>query len=331
MRKLRSGFHYPNNDTQQQLWQGPNDHNNSSLRCFQAVVLPQPLQFLYNPICHINWKHHMFCLRFCLAATTIILLSYPSEKALAWGAKGHTAIGILSMRLIDEKAQQELERILGSIDNEQMKASCNWPDNMRELPEWEWATPQHYINIPRSESEYDRERDCPDGICAPEAVKKYAGELADDRLPQQQRKEAFAWLCHVVGDMHQPLHCGFGDDHGGNDVTVMVDDVEMVLHQFWDRHLINTNSGSVCKLLEQMSPLLEAEDNNHWNPIEADQWTNESRALAATISYPEEAQISAQFEQQSWQVVEQQIPLAAKRLARILNATLGDGEVILDR
>ena len=118
----------------------------------------------------------MYRAKFCLLVTILMILFYPSEKALAWGDKGHTTIGILSMMLVDEKARQALEQILGSTNNEQMKESCNWPDEMRELPEWDWATPQHYINIPRSETTYDMARDCPDGICATEAVKKYAAE-----------------------------------------------------------------------------------------------------------------------------------------------------------
>ena len=31
--------------------------------------------------------------------------------------------------------------------------------------------------------------------------------------------EALKFVVHFIGDIHQPLHCAFLSDHGGNDIT----------------------------------------------------------------------------------------------------------------
>jgi hypothetical protein len=274
--------------------------------------------------------------RSALSVLLSLLILLPAGSAFAWGAKGHAATGILAMKLTDEKARGQLNDLFGSTSNERMDELCNWPDAMRELPHWNWSSPQHYINIPRSSSNYAAERDCADGLCATEAVKKYAAQLADDRLSTEKRVQAFGWLCHVVGDIHQPLHCGYADDQGGNLVDITVNGEEMNLHSFWDSHLIDTRAGTLNVLLEQLSNQLEDNESNQWesnqwNPHEVDQWTNVSRQLAATKSYPVSAEISDVFSDESWQVIQHRLPIGAMRLARILNATLGEGEVLLDR
>jgi nuclease S1 len=235
------------------------------------------------------------------------------------------------MQLVDEQARMQLDSILGSTDDARMDEICNWPDAVEDQTEWEWAAPLHYVNIPRSAASYDAERDCPNGLCLTEAIKKYAAELANAQLPNERREQAFGWLCHLVGDMHQPLHCGFADDRGGNTVEVIFAGERINLHEFWDRQLILSKAGSLPGLLVQAEPGLERIHENQWNPAEVNAWTTESHGLAGSMAYPATPEISDTFEEESWLLVRQRLPIGAMRLARILNATLGEGKVILDR
>ncbi len=67
-----------------------------------------------------------------------------------------------------------------------------------------------------------------------------------------------------------------------------------------------------------------------WNPAEVKAWTEDSHALAAEFAYPEGKVIDEAFALQSWEITVSQWQLAAERLARILNATLGESAVLLD-
>ena len=261
----------------------------------------------------------------------IMLPLLPAQDSQAWGAAGHAATGIMAMKLIDGTARRTLNDILGSTDNERISELCNWPDTMQESPLLEGLKPQHYVNVPRAADTYDADRDCREGLCVTEAIKKYAGQLGNDQLPQIKREEAFAWLCHLVGDLHQPLHCGFADDRGGNTIDVRFNRTEMNLHQFWDYKLIADRAGTTDALVSQFKSKLSPLNDKPWNPDEVNAWTMESHHLALAKAYPPAPEIDAAFADQSWAVISERMPLGAERLARILNATLGQGGVDVSR
>ena len=266
----------------------------------------------------------------------LILASLNPVTALAWGPEGHVQVGMLALQDLDPTASAWLQDVLGTNDEAAINKACNWPDQVRETRGWEWSAPQHYVNIPHNASHYDRERDCPDGLCVTEAIKKYANQLGDPRLanPRLDRRkqwEAFAWLCHLVGDLHQPLHAGYRDDRGGNYVQVSYRGKAINLHQFWDRTLIREHlepNGKWQKPASNGNSLLAGKS---WNPVETDAWTDESHQLAGEAAYPPGEIIQAAFAENSWLLIRQQWIKAGERLARILNTAVCEGEVELDR
>jgi len=190
-----------------------------------------------------NNPHTFFNHIFCAILASCTLLAY-SNIAHAWSPDGHSTIGILAINQLPPDTRHELESFVNPLDEQAMIEACNWPDMVRESKEWDWSAPQHYINIPRGDFHYQQSRDCPDNLCATEAIKKYAVELADRQASKQKRWQAFAWLCHLVGDLHQPLHAGFADDRGGNNVDILFKGEQINLHSFWDFELIDQHAGS---------------------------------------------------------------------------------------
>jgi len=257
----------------------------------------------------------------CTILASYALLGY-STNSLAWGPDGHTTIGILAMGQLTPEARGELESMIGPLNEEAMQKACNWPDAVRETEEWEWSAPQHYVNIPRDDFSYLKSRDCPDGRCVTEAIKHYAAELTSPQIEKEQRWQAFAWLCHVVGDLHQPLHAGFADDRGGNDFGIVFKGEQLNLHRFWDSELINQYADSWQSLFELLNtnPVVQADAN--WSPEMVDGWTNNSHQLASEKLYPATEKIDEAYVQKSWVLAQQQLRLAASRLALIINTEL---------
>jgi hypothetical protein len=262
--------------------------------------------------------------------SAFLLLAAFSSGVSAWGPEGHAATGILALESVDARAQAALQQILGATTPERLDELCNWPDFVRDQPEWDWAAPQHYVNMPRSATSYDAPRDCPEGRCVTEAIKKYAQELMDERLATDRRQQAFAWLCHLVSDLHQPLHCGFADDRGGNSVEVIFNRETMNLHQFWDSRLIVHAAGSREGLLDALRSSTTLPAASDWSPAEVNAWTAESHYLAGIVAYPETDSIDEHFARAAWELIRRRLQLAAQRLAGILNATLGAGQVRLE-
>jgi hypothetical protein len=251
-----------------------------------------------------------------LAGCILIWFSNPAQ---AWGPVGHSTIGILAVEQLDVAVRGELEKIVGPLDADALEEACNWPDAARETKEWSRSAPLHYVNIPRGNFVYLQPRDCPTRQCATEAIKEYADQLADGHLNIEKRRQAFAWLCHITGDLHQPLHVGFADDRGGNDFEVSFDDRQINLHGFWDYELIELNAGSSLNLTRILNSSVLVKTDSDWSTDSVDDWTNESHELTKTLVYPGTIILDEAYQQQSWVVAQKQMRLAASRLAIIIN------------
>src|SRR6185369_1198390 len=74
-----------------------------------------------------------------------------------------------------------------------------------------------------------------------EAIAENEKTLKEKNRPAPDRAVALCWLLHLVGDLHQPLHCvaWFSPefpkgDRGGNSVAIRSGGAAVVLHAFWD-------------------------------------------------------------------------------------------------
>jgi hypothetical protein len=242
----------------------------------------------------------------------------------AWGQEGHRIVGAISLDYLDKGALKTLNEIMGAGDGDALVEWCNWPDEYRATEEGSWSEPQHYINMVPGESLYVMERDCPTGMCVTEAIGKYAIELGNSELSLEKRQQAFGWVCHLVGDLHQPLHAGFGKDRGGNDVNVIFNDEEINLHSFWDSRLIRDRSDSWLRLYDQLSERTQANPSADWQASEVIAWTNESHAFAETRSYPGTEEISDEFADNSWISIQEQLKKGGFRLAWVINTVLAE-------
>jgi hypothetical protein len=262
----------------------------------------------------------------CWLAVAVVVLQ-PVLPVLAWGPAGHGTIGNEAVAALDPASRAKVMEILG-VDSAEALAkaverACFWPDTVRDNPEWAWSAPLHYVNLPRYSEHYDRQRDCPDGLCVTEGILKYAARLGRPGLDREKREEAFAWLCHLVGDLHQPLHAGFRDDRGGNQVTVQYRGKRYNLHRFWDSGLVSERL-SVAGGEVPVSDEPRSVGSTPWNPADVVAWTEESHAIAIAHAYPPGEVISEAFAEASWGIVLAQWHKAAARLAAILEAVLAE-------
>ena len=200
------------------------------------------------------------------------LLLMAAVDVQAWGEEGHRVIGRAAFALLDDTARQAVLDLLGNPGpggaGDAIGHACNWPDHVRDEPGWRWSSPFHYVNLPRHDNAYDRERDCRDGRCVTEGVLKFAGQLTRDGLEQEKRWQAFAFTCHLVADLHQPLHAGFRDDRGGNTVDVEYRGEDWNLHQFWDGVLARERLQDEATLIGQLSRAARADAKRGWRPAE---------------------------------------------------------------
>ena len=142
----------------------------------------------------------------------------------------------------------------------------------------------------------------------------------------------FVWLLHLVGDIHQPLHCTSrftptqsNGDEGGLKVTVKPTvGASTALHFFWD------DLPGVSQ--DPNAAITAAGRLPHVSPatgIDVHAWVANSEHLAETVAYAAPIGTSAgpyslnsAYEQNARQTASVQLETAGIRLANIFNATL---------
>jgi hypothetical protein len=261
-----------------------------------------------------------------MRALFLLLTAGIACQALAWGPEGHRVIGRLAYQQLDEAARASLNELLDADDPGELAEWCNWPDRYRDTPQGEWSAPLHYVNVPRGTSSYQADRDCPGGACSVEALRRYAGELGDASLPAKARRRAWGWVCHLAGDLHQPLHSGYADDRGGNLFRVTIRGRETNLHAFWDHVLIGVNYAGPEQLVADLGKMEFPEEAAAWSPETVDAWFAESRMLLEQHAYPEGEPISDAFLGSRWRLALRQLAAAGARLAALVNSVLGTAE-----
>jgi hypothetical protein len=143
-----------------------------------------------------------------------------------------------------------------------------------------------------------------------------------------------SWLLHLVGDVHQPLHCATrasasqpDGDAGGNKVTLSCTGCGSELHAFWDDVLGTSKSVNsaitVGKTLPAPNATLAAKSD-------AKDWVAESFDAAkqtAYVSPPIGAgggpfALTASYKTDAKQLAQERVSLAGTRLANLLNTEL---------
>ena len=257
-----------------------------------------------------------------------------TPAALAWGPQGHRIIADLAQARLSPVARVEAERLLASEHAASLADVANWADRLRDDPaqaELGKATaPLHYINMHGS-CTYRPTLDCPDGQCVVHAINHYARILGDRSLSLAERAQALNFVVHFVGDAQQPLHAGYKDDKGGNEVPVQFEGRGSNLHRVWDSGLLSTRhleDADYAALLEHEGPLTPPKPIAPFDNPPA-QWVEQScRIVMDDGVYPQGHRIRASYVERMRPIAERQLRRGGARLADLLNRVLGSSPAV---
>lgn len=158
--------------------------------------------------------------------------------------------------------------------------------------------------------------------------------VLNSNSPDELKSYDLAWLLHLVGDVHQPLHGTarftqahpHGDD-GGNSVFVRFQGEQKRLHSFWDGLLGTSRDPAFAITVGQGLPAASAGASNNLN---ARAWIEESFELAKSNVYrnppigPGDGPftVTNSYRNPARTLARKRVALAGARLANILNAEL---------
>lgn len=240
--------------------------------------------------------------------------------AHAWGRTGHRVVGAIAERHLSGTAGRAVGELAGPGG---LARIANWPDEIRSDEELgEGKSTWHYVTIPDGES-YETVDKEPKGDVI-ERIRHFEAVLRDATAERQARWRALAWLTHLVGDLHQPLHVGRGDDRGGNDVLVLWFDEPSNLHKVWDEEMIHHARLSYTEMTELLDHAT-AEEIAAWQGTGVLDWTAESMALREQVYDLGDRRLGWKYMYEQTPVVERRLLQAGIRLAGLLEAIFGAG------
>ncbi len=279
-----------------------------------------------------------------LVAFLAFALLLPSP-AFAWWDYGHRSVGIIAWAELNPQAKREIARLIAHARDLEtpecpirtLADAAYWPDCVRAYNErFNYTFSWHYQDLDVCRP-FDIKANCKDGNCVTAQIARNLKLLANKKLPMRERLMALAFVAHLVGDLHQPLHVGEHGDNGGNQIIASYGAIggKLNLHSVWDGLLaeraISSPPGGPRGILGQYSPaeIAAMQQGN------VEDWTRQTWQLSREDIYNlmfanpckgKQAGPVAMDEamtQKLIPVVRQQIVRGGVRLAKLLNETLG--------
>ena len=249
-----------------------------------------------------------------------IPLSQNCNVIYAWGGYGHRVIAAIAEKTIQPETKKKIAELLG--DNVSIEDIAGWADDMKEksrrTAKW------HTIEIPKKRDLYNPDLDCPKGGCLISKIEEFTETLANLSAPYEKREEALKYLVHLIGDLHQPLHCGYREDHGGYNVKVIFSGRKTNLHEVWDTLILARDTMKfedyVDKLLRRLAP----QDVERMQEGSILDWMSESRSIVRNQVYTFnlDGYLDSSYLDHSLMIIDEQLLKAGVRLAGLLDATL---------
>jgi hypothetical protein len=309
-----------------------------------------------------------------LAVTSLFLL-LACGQALAWNSVGHMAVAYSAYQQLTPAEQARVTALLklnpyyakwltyipaGTSDADRdmyvFMMAATWPDEIKAMGSGYTGseTPPKGETVARNVGYSDKQlhkywhyMDTPfslDGtalpaVGGPNAVQKigvFKKALAGSKKNAVKSYD-LVWTMHLVGDVHQPLHCTARvtkdaphGDQGGNLVVVAGSAKE--LHAFWDDAVglgATKDFMKAVKVGQNLPPadasLAGDADENHW--------AAESFELAKSSVYGPPVgpgfgpyTLDAAYTANTEKIAQQRIALAGARLANLLKTALQCGE-----
>lgn len=272
--------------------------------------------------------------RIAVGAVIAVCVLAAGERVHAWGDRGHRIVARIAAHFLDADTKLRVRELLATDScghfealAEQFACVASWADppikdQRPYTANWHFVDvplrstkdqPTSFTTVPLSLSDHcvmDPER----GDCAVLALQRLQAVMSNPAEASINRLEALKFIVHIVGDLHQPMHCVTHQmstsDHlgdlGGNFKAVQWLGANLNprwqsqwnLHAVWDEAIIDkrveeleNEEKYLASLVNRASALPKQDFTSlkygtalNWNNVQS--WVGEGYGLAATVAYP---------------------------------------------
>lgn len=236
-------------------------------------------------------------------------------KSFSWGATGHRIVGLIAERHLTKKAKKNISIVLGT---ETLAEVSNYMDFIKSDATYRHMSPWHYATIPDGKTYAETGTPAEGDVIA--TINRLMQELELKTFTDEDEAFALKCLVHLIGDIHQPLHVGNGDDKGGNDVKLDYFWQNSNLHRVWDSEMIDGQQYSYTEYVEW----IDHPTNDQlaaWSSLDVLDWANESKEYRnqCYLTMPEDKKLSYRYNYENTELLNQRLLQAGIRLANVLN------------
>jgi hypothetical protein len=251
-----------------------------------------------------------------VAVLTGVLVLLFCQPVLAWGREGHAIIADIAEAKLTPQARAHAAALLASEGASHLSDVSEWADGVKGTP----GSPEHGVRL-----HFDRPPDpknCRSHFCVVDGIIHYEAVLSDRSASVAQREIALKYVVHLVGDVHQPLHCVISSY---SRTPVVFDGKLQGLHGVWDRGIIKDHGGSADQIARELlnSKLAVSVSGT---PLD---WAVESRDVAHYEIFKDVSAgsatpvvLPADYSARTWPIVSRRLLQAGDRLAILLNKAL---------
>ncbi|MCF4100995.1 S1/P1 nuclease [Gillisia sp. M10.2A] len=254
--------------------------------------------------------------RILFSAVLFLTLNMGAYALNDWGQTGHRTTGQIAEIHLSKKAKKEIDKIL---NGRSLAFISTYADEIKSDERFREYSPWHYVNLKEGETTYTQETANPKGDLLM-ALRKCLSVLKDKDSSKEDKEFYLKLLVHFMGDLHQPLHTGRGEDKGGNDIQVRWYNEGSNLHRVWDSEMIDSYDMSFSELANNTKKLSK-EQKAELISGSFEDWMYESKALSEKVYNSVEVgeKLGYQYMYDWFPVVGEQLQKGGIRLASVLN------------
>ena len=232
-----------------------------------------------------------------------------------WGKTGHRATGQIADTYLSKKAKRKIAKLL---NGQGLAFVSVYADDIKSDKQYKGYSPWHYVNFP-FDKKYGEEKPSEYGDLV-QGINTCINVLKDEKSSNKDKEFYLKMLVHFVGDMHQPLHVGRGEDKGGNDIQVRWFKGGSNLHRVWDSDMLDYYGMSYTELSVNAAVLSKSQVKDIQNGTVLD-WIQESQKLAIQVYASANAgqKLGYKYMYEYFPIVRTQLQKGGIRLAKILN------------
>jgi len=238
------------------------------------------------------------------------------QYLFAWGKTGHQIVAEIAMAHISDATRQKVLACLGTTTPDEASV---WMDEMRSNHDYDFMKPWHYINVEKGAAYTPgNEENVVNQITIAINELKHKKTIC-----AEQAKTDVMELFHLIGDLHQPLHVGYGADHGGNSVQVNFLSKPTNLHWVWDDEIIQQQKISLADV-EDLYKTMSTAEIEKTKTIDVVAWMKESQTLLSEVYQFQNNTIDEAYCERNKVIIEKRLLEAGLRLGAVLELLFGD-------